>query len=87
MEEPLKILVIEQRRNAAGGLAEFWEIATDVQALFRSACAFGPPVVLCSDDASPHAARSLLDSKEHWGNFEHGLHAPPPACGQANNVH
>ena len=97
MEEPLKILVIEQRRNAAGGLAELllpiegldfrWEIATDVQALFRSACAFGPPVVLCSDDVSPHAARSLLDSKEHWGNFEHGLHAPPPACGQANNVH
>ncbi len=72
MEEPLKILVIEQRRNAAGGLAELllpieeldfrWEIATDVQALFRSACAFGPQVVLCSDDASPDAARSLLDS-------------------------
>ena len=72
MEEPLKILVIEQRRNGAGGLAELllpieeldfrWEIATDVQALFRSASAFAPQVVLCSDDASPHAAQSLLDS-------------------------
>jgi len=72
MEEPLRILVIEQRRNGPGGLAELllpiedldfgWEIAADVQELFRSASAFGPQVVLCSDYASAHAARSLLDS-------------------------
>jgi EAL domain-containing protein (putative c-di-GMP-specific phosphodiesterase class I) len=72
MEEPLRILVIEQRRNGPGGLAELllpieeldfrWEIAADVQELFRSASAFAPQVVLCSDYASAHAARSLLDS-------------------------
>src|SRR5580692_1674634 len=72
MEEPLIILVIEQRRNGPGGLAELllpieeldfrWEVAADVQELFRSASAFDPQVVLCSDHASAHAARSLLDS-------------------------
>jgi EAL domain-containing protein (putative c-di-GMP-specific phosphodiesterase class I) len=72
MEEPLRVLVIEQRRNGPGGLAELllpieeldfrWEVAADVQELFRSASAFGPQVVLCSDYASAHAARSLLDS-------------------------
>jgi EAL domain-containing protein (putative c-di-GMP-specific phosphodiesterase class I) len=72
MAEPLRILVIEQRRNGAGGLGELllpieeldfrWEIAANVQELFRSACAFAPQVVLCSDYASAQAALSLLDS-------------------------
>jgi EAL domain-containing protein (putative c-di-GMP-specific phosphodiesterase class I)/PAS domain-containing protein len=72
MAEPLRILVIEQRPNGAGGLAELllpieeldfvWEIAANAQELFRSASAFAPHVVLCSDYASAHAARSLLDS-------------------------
>ena len=72
MEEPLRILVIEQRRNGAGGLAELllpideldfsWEIAANAQELFRSASAFAPQVVLCSDYGSAQAARSLLDS-------------------------
>jgi EAL domain-containing protein (putative c-di-GMP-specific phosphodiesterase class I) len=72
MEEPLRVLVIEQRRNGPGGLAELllpiedldfrWEVAADVEELFRSASAFGPQVVLCSDYASAHAARALLDS-------------------------
>jgi hypothetical protein len=72
MEEPLRILVIEQRRNGAGALAELllpieeldfrWEIAANAQELFRSASAFAPHVVLCSDYGSAQAARSLLDS-------------------------
>jgi EAL domain-containing protein (putative c-di-GMP-specific phosphodiesterase class I)/PAS domain-containing protein len=72
MAEPLKILVIEQRRDGAARLAELllpiedldfkWEIAANAQELFRSASAFAPHVVLCSDYASAQAARSLLDS-------------------------